>query len=81
MEDPARGLLAGLAARSRSGQELAERVLGDHHLLGEELAERPDFIERTGELIDIIRSSGPLAAIADASDPSHRQPAATRSTS
>ncbi|CAH0154241.1 Polyol:NADP oxidoreductase [Arthrobacter sp. Bi83] len=70
MEDPARPLLAGLAARSRSGRELAGMVLGDHHLLGEELAQRTDFIERTGQLIDIIHSSGPLAAIADASDPS-----------
>jgi fructuronate reductase len=80
MEDPARGLLAGLAAQSRTGRELAERVLGDHHLLGDELAERADFIERTGQLVDIIRSSGPLAALADASDPSPRPHAATRST-
>jgi fructuronate reductase len=78
MEDPARALLAGLAGRSRSGQELAGMVLGDHHLLGEELAERTEFIERTGQLIDIIHSSGPLAAIADASDPSPH--AAIRST-
>jgi fructuronate reductase len=69
MEDPARGLLAGLAARSRSGHELAERVLVHHHLLGEELADRADFIERTGELVDVLRSHGPLAAIADASEP------------
>jgi fructuronate reductase len=80
MEDPARGLLAGLAARSRSGQDLAGMVLGDHHLLGEELAERTDFLERTGELIDIIHSSGPLAALADASAPSPRPHAKTRST-
>lgn len=70
MEDPARGLLSGLAAQSRSGHELAERVLAEHHLLGDELAERPEFIERTGELIDTLHSHGPLAAIADASEPS-----------
>jgi fructuronate reductase len=81
MEDPARGLLAGLAARSGSGQELAERALRDHHLLGDGLAERTEFIERTGQLVDTIHSSGPLAAIADASDPSPRPHAATRSTS
>jgi len=69
MEDPARRLLSGLAARSRSGQELAERVLAGHHLLGEDLAGRPDFIERTGELIDTLHSHGPLAAIADAGEP------------
>jgi fructuronate reductase len=80
MEDPARGLLTRLAARSRTGQELAGRVFGDHHLLGDELAERTDFIERTGELIDIIRSSGTAAAIADASEPTTRPHAATWST-
>jgi fructuronate reductase len=71
MEDPARGLLTRLAAQSRSGHELAERVLVHHHLLGEELADRADFIERTGELIDTLHSHGPLAAIADASEPAH----------
>lgn len=66
MEDPARGLLAGLASESRSGHDLARKVLGDHHLLGEELAERDEFTDRTGEFIDLIRSAGPLAAIAEA---------------
>ena len=37
---------------------------------GEELATNDDFIERTGELIDIIHPPDPLAAIADASEPS-----------
>jgi fructuronate reductase len=69
MADPARALLVDLAARARSGGELAARVLGEHHLLGEDLAERTDFIERTGELIDSIRRRGPLAAIAEASEP------------
>jgi fructuronate reductase len=66
MEDPARGLLSGLAALSRSGGELAARVLEEHHLLGEDLAEHTAFIERTGELIDSIHSRGPLAAIVEA---------------
>ena len=66
MEDPARGLLAGLAAGSRSGADLARKVLGDHHLLGEELAGRDDFTARTGEFIDIISTAGPLAAVAEA---------------
>jgi fructuronate reductase len=69
MDDPARGLLSGLAAESRSGQELAERVLAEHHLLGEKLANHADFIARTGELIDILHSHGPLAAITEASAP------------
>lgn len=66
MQDPARELLARLAAESRSGADLARKVLGDHHLLGEELAERDDFTARTGEFIDIIHTAGPLAALAEA---------------
>jgi fructuronate reductase len=69
MEDPARRLLSGLAARSRSGKELAEKVIADHHVLGEELADRAEFIERTGELIDTLHSHGPLAAISETTDP------------
>lgn len=77
MEDPARGMLAGLAAGSRSGRDLACKVIGDHHLLGEELAGRDGFILRTGEFIDIIHSSGALAAIADAGPPVSLTPAPT----
>ncbi|GGI01278.1 mannitol dehydrogenase family protein [Arthrobacter liuii] len=66
MEDPARGLLADLAGGSRSGADLAGKVLDDYHLLGEALAERGEFIARTGEFIDIIHSAGPVAAIAAA---------------
>jgi len=80
MEDPARALMAGLAEQSRSGHELARKVLGDHHLLGEALAGRDDFIGRTGQYIDIIRSAGPLAAIAEASTTSERPHATIRST-
>lgn len=71
MEDPARGLLSTLAAQCRSGQELAERVLAEHHLLGEELAGQASFIKRTGELIDILHAHGPAGAIAEAGAPSH----------
>jgi fructuronate reductase len=80
MEDPARGLLTGLAAASRSGQDLARRVLGDHHLLGEELAKRDEFILRTGEFIDIIHSAGPLAALAEASTADSPTPAPSLQT-
>jgi fructuronate reductase len=79
MEDPARALLSTLAAQSHSGQDLAERVLAEHHLLGEELAGQAGFIKRTGELIDTLHAQGPIAAIADAGTPSHPY-AATRST-
>jgi fructuronate reductase len=80
MEDPARRLLSDLATRSRTGHDLAGKVLGDHHLLGKELSERTEFIERTGHLIDVIHSAGPLAAIAEASAPTARPHATTRST-
>ena len=73
MEDPARALLSTLAAQSHSGQDLAERVLAEHHLLGEELAGQTGFIKRTGELIDTLHAHGTIAAIADAEE-------ATRST-
>lgn len=79
MEDPARALLATLAAQSHSGQDLAELVLAEHHLLGEELAGQTGFIKRTGELIDTLHAHGTIAAIADAGSPSHPY-AATRST-
>ncbi|MDQ0278792.1 fructuronate reductase [Arthrobacter silviterrae] len=66
MEDPARPLLMGLAAESGSGRDLARKVLGTHHLLGEELSGHDDFINRTGDLIDIIHRHGPGSAARDA---------------
>jgi fructuronate reductase len=41
-------------------------VLGELHLLGDELAGRDEFIDRTGELLDTIRRYGALAAAAEA---------------
>lgn len=69
MQDPARELLSRLAASSSTGTELARSVLRDHHLLGEQLAARDDFIQRTGEFIDIIHRHGASAAITDAGAP------------
>jgi fructuronate reductase len=66
MVDPARGALAQAAEQSSSSVELARRVLGEQHLLGEELASRDEFIIRTGELLDTIRRHGALAAAAEA---------------
>ncbi|PYI65514.1 fructuronate reductase [Arthrobacter livingstonensis] len=66
MEDPARQLLTGLAAESGSGRQLARKILGTHHLLGEKLGGQDDFINRTGDLIDIIHRHGPEAAARDA---------------
>lgn len=79
MQDPARETLQGLATGSSSGHDLASKVLGEHHLLGDELATREDFILRTGELIDIIHRQGPLAAANAAAESTSLRPAQTRS--
>lgn len=79
MQDPARETLQELAARSSSGRDLAAKVLGEHHLLGDELAVREDFIDRTGELIELIHQQGPLAAAHAAAEPTSLLPAQTRS--
>ncbi|HUX71896.1 MAG TPA: mannitol dehydrogenase family protein [Cellulomonadaceae bacterium] len=66
MQDAARPLLASLADRSSTGRQLAERALVEHHLLGEALAQCDGFIDRVGELVDILHSDGPRAASRDA---------------
>jgi fructuronate reductase len=66
MVDPARPALARAAELSSSSADLARRVLGELHLLGDELAGRDEFIDRTGELLDTIRRYGALAAAAEA---------------
>ena len=79
MQDPARESLQRLAAGSASGRELAAKVLGQLHLLGDELATRDDFVRRTGELIDIIHQQGPLAAARAAAESTDLLPAQSRS--
>lgn len=79
MQDPARESLQKLASGSVSGRELAGKVIGQLHLLGDELATRDDFIHRTGELIDIIHHHGPLAAARAAADSTALLPAQSRS--
>ncbi|GAA4396451.1 mannitol dehydrogenase family protein [Tsukamurella soli] len=63
MKDPARPMLERAAAASAGGPELAARVIGEQQLLGVDLAERPAFVDRVGELVDVIRRSGVTAAI------------------
>ncbi|KQM16688.1 fructuronate reductase [Plantibacter sp. Leaf171] len=65
MVDPAREELARLADASTDGAQLAHRVIAGLHLFGQELAERPAFIARVGELIDTIARHGVDAAIQD----------------
>jgi fructuronate reductase len=79
MQDPARESLQSLAAGSASGGELAGKVIGQLHLLGDELATREAFIHRTGELIDIIHQQGPMAAAQAAAEPTALLPAQSRS--
>lgn len=66
MTDPARERLAALAATARNGRQLAERVITELQLFGDELAGHDAFIARVGELIDTIQRQGVDAAITDA---------------
>ena len=66
MQDAARPLLTSLAGTSSTGRQLAQRVLVEHHLLGETLTQFDDFIDRVGELVDILHADGPRAAATDA---------------
>ncbi|MGY2746967.1 mannitol dehydrogenase family protein [Arthrobacter sp. UYCu723] len=79
MQDSARESLQSLAAGSASGRELARMVIGQLHLLGDELATRDAFIHRTGELIDIIHQQGPMAAAQAAAGSTALLPAQSRS--
>jgi fructuronate reductase len=65
MQDAARARLAGFAATSASGSELARRAIAQDHLLGDDLAERAPFIDRVGELVDVVRRHGVEAAMDD----------------
>jgi fructuronate reductase len=65
MVDAARAPLAVIAASTRDGGEVAHRAIADLHLFGQELAERPAFIARVGELVDTIARDGVDAALRD----------------
>lgn len=66
MTDAARPRLAAVAATARGGREFAERAIAELRIFGDELAEQTAFIDRVGELIDVIVRRGVDAAIADA---------------
>lgn len=63
MSDNARELLA--AGAVRGGRDLAARAIVDLHLFGEDLAHRTAFVDRVGDLLDIIVQRGVDSAIAD----------------
>lgn len=65
MTDAARPRLAGIAKSAHRGVDVAEASITGLQLFGAELAERSEFVERVGDLIDTIRRSGVEAAIAD----------------
>jgi fructuronate reductase len=66
MADVARARLVDIADASRTGRGVAEGAIADLRLFGAALAERTDFIDRVGELVDTIARAGVSAAIADA---------------
>lgn len=66
MQDPARGWLSQLASRSTSGVHMARGALTDRRLLGDDIADWGPFVERTGELIDVIVGHGIEAATSEA---------------
>jgi fructuronate reductase len=78
MVDPAREKLARIAAAARDGADVAERVIAELHLFGQDLAERPAFIARVGELIDIIVRHGVEAAISDCIAATHNDSTITK---
>ncbi|KJC62958.1 mannitol dehydrogenase family protein [Agreia bicolorata] len=78
MIDPAREKLAGIAASARNGVEIASRVISDLKLFGQELAEKPVFVARVGELIDTIVRHGVDAAIGDCTAATQKSSTITR---
>jgi fructuronate reductase len=78
MADAARGDLTALASTARDGRELAHRVIVERQLFGAELAARPDFADRVGELLDTIRRHGVTAAIQEALEASDTEAAENR---
>ena len=65
MKDAARERLIPLAGSARTGADLGEAAITDLRLFGADLADRPAFIERVGELVDTIERDGVSAAIAE----------------
>ncbi|TDQ02591.1 MULTISPECIES: mannitol dehydrogenase family protein [unclassified Leifsonia] len=65
MKDAARERLIPLAGSARTGADLAAASITDLGLFGADLADRPAFIERVGELVDTIERDGVSAAITE----------------
>jgi fructuronate reductase len=78
MTDTSRARLAEIARTSRSGTDMAQRVIGELQLFGQDLATRASFISRVGEFVDTIVRHGVAAAISEALDASITQTSADR---
>ncbi|MBY4012731.1 mannitol dehydrogenase family protein [Rhodococcus fascians] len=72
MADPARARLAGLAASAASSEDFVRSVLERGDILPIELAQFPEFITRTAELMDTVVRHGPMAAAVEAASSSLR---------
>jgi fructuronate reductase len=69
IRDPALPRLRSLAASARGASELVERVFREGRIFSPELAERPAFLARIAELMEILRAHGPRAAAEAAGSP------------
>ncbi|MDN4616339.1 mannitol dehydrogenase family protein [Leifsonia sp. F6_8S_P_1B] len=81
MKDAARERLLAVAGSARTGADIAELSIADLQLFGGELADRPAFIERVGELVDTIAHDGVPAAIAESVTAAETEVAAPASAS
>lgn len=72
MADPARARLAGLAASAASSEDVVRSVLERGDILPVELAEYPEFITRTADLMNTVVRHGPMAAAVEAGSSSLR---------
>ncbi|MHA3704089.1 mannitol dehydrogenase family protein [Jatrophihabitans sp. YIM 134969] len=64
--DPAAAAVAAAARDHAAAADLARAVVVDQALLGATLAARPEFADRVGDLLDVLRRHGPDAAAGEA---------------
>lgn len=72
MVDPAKDRLAALAGKCSTAQDLAWAVFERGDVFAPVLAEQPGFVDRVGEYLDLIMTSGIRAAAAQAARSSSR---------
>jgi fructuronate reductase len=67
MQDPARPVLADIAARASSPRDLVQLLFFDTHIFAPALGEFTAYLDRIGEFLDLILTCG-VEAAADAAD-------------